>query len=177
MVPRNVRRYAAATLYWLFASKLPWSPRPGGKIAKRIRWHLARQMLDHCGVDVSIEKGAWFGSGKGIRVGDRSVIGLDALVIGPLHIGEDVMMGPRCCILGINHATLSVEMPMNKQGYAEEAPVIIENDVWIGAGSTLLPGRVIGQGSIVAAGAVVTKNVEPYTVVGGNPARVVGRRQ
>ena len=172
----NVRRYAAAVVYWSIATRLPWSPRPGGRIAKRIRWSLGRQMLDSCGRDVSLEKGAWFGSGKGIRVGDRSVIGLDCLVIGPLVLGDDVMMGPRCTILGVNHRTDSLDEPMNAQGLENERPVIVEDDVWIGAGSTILPGRRIGKGSIVGAGAVVTKDVEPYSIVGGNPARLLRRR-
>jgi len=172
----NVRRYAAAVVYWSFAIRLPWSPRPGGRAAKQIRWWLGRQMLDECGRDVSLEKGAWFGSGKGIRVGDRSVIGLDCLVIGPLVLGEDVMMGPRCTILGVNHRTDSLDVPMNAQGLEDERPVVVESDVWIGAGSTILPGRRIGRGSIVGAGAVVTKDVEPYSIVGGNPARLLRRR-
>lgn len=134
-------------------------------------------MLDRCGVDVNIERGAWFGSGKGIEVGDRSDLGLDCLVIGALQVGDDVMMGPRCVILAGRHATGSVDRPMNTQGFLPDRPVVIEDDVWIGAGTTVLPGRRIGRGSIVGAGSVVTRDVEPWTIVGGNPAQVIGRRR
>lgn len=170
---RRAGRYIAAALYLGFARHLPWSPRPGGSIAKRIRGLLARYMLDECGSDVNVEHGAWFGSGVGVRLGDRSDIGMDALVMGPLHIGCDVMMGPRCVLVAAGHRTVSTASPMNTQGFVEDRPIVIEDDVWIGAGVTILPGRTIGRGSIVGAGAVVTRDVPPLAVVGGNPARVV----
>jgi maltose O-acetyltransferase len=173
---RRIGRALAAPVYWSIGHRLPWSPRPGGAIARRIRGALARRMLDECGVEVNIEKGARFGSGKGVRVGNRSALGLDCLVIGPLVVGDDVMMGPRCCMLGSSHATASTDVPMNQQGFLPDQAVVIEDDVWIGANVTVLPGRTIGRGSIVGAGAVVTRDVPPYSVVGGNPAQVVASR-
>jgi maltose O-acetyltransferase len=133
-------------------------------------------MLDECGRDVNVEHGAWFGSGRGIRLGDRSDIGMDALVIGPLTVGRDVMMGPRCILLASSHAFAAVDVPMNTQGFVEDSPIVIEDDVWVGAGCIVLPGVRIGTGSIVGAGSVVTRDVPPWTVVAGNPARVVRSR-
>lgn len=173
----TIARVLGSSLYLGFARHLPWSPRPGGLTSRRLRARLARLMLDECGVDVNVEHGAWFGSGKGIRLGDRSDIGMDALVIGPVHIGRDVMMGPRCILLASSHATARTDVPMNTQGFLDDRPIVIEDDVWIGAGCTVLPGRRIGQGSIVGAGSVVTKDVPPWSIVGGNPARVVRRRR
>jgi len=170
-------RYPAALAFWLFARHLPWSPRPGGRIAKRIRGALARRMLEQAGRDVNIERGAWFGSGKGVRLGDRSDLGLDCLIIGPVRIGADVMMGPRCVILASSHRTDRIDVPMNRQGYLPDREVVIGDDVWIGANVTILPGRVVGKGSIVGAGSVVTRDVPEYAVVGGNPARVIGSRR
>ncbi len=171
--PRALRRYVAAGVYLGFARHLPWSPRPGGSLARRLRGLLAQAMLDECGRDVNVEHGAWFGSGEGVRLGDRSAIGMDCLVIGPLHVGADVMMGPRCVLLASSHQTGSVDAPMSSQGFSADRPIVVEDDVWIGAGTTILPGCRIGRGSIVGAGAVVTKDVPPYAVVGGNPARVL----
>src|SRR5206468_1554906 len=118
---------------------LPWSPRPGGALSLRIRGFLAKGMLDECGEDVNVEHGAWFGSGSGVRLGDRSGIGMDALVIGPLHIGRDVMMGPRCILLASSHQVADFTEPMNRQGLAPDRPIVIEDDVWIGAGVVILP--------------------------------------
>ncbi len=66
---------------------------------------------------------------------------------------------------------------MDQQGFAEEKPVVIEDDVWIGSRVTILPGVTIGRGSVVGAAAVVTKDVPPYSVVAGNPAKVVKTRE
>jgi maltose O-acetyltransferase len=161
---------ASAIAYFSVARHLPWSPRPLGGASRRIRAALARRMLDECGLDVNIEHGAWFGTGKGIRVGDRSAIGMDAMVMGPITIGKDVMMGPRCTIISSRHAVSGVDRPMNSQGFEEDSAVIIEDDVWIGASAIILSGRRIGKGAIVGAGAVVTRDVAPFSIVGGNPA-------
>ena len=172
----RVGRAAAVVAYLAVARHLPWSPRPGGAAARKIRAALGKHMLDACGTDVNIEHGAWFGSGKGIVLGDRADIGMDALVIGPVQIGADVMMGPRCVLLASSHATARTDVPMNTQGFLPDDPIVIEDDVWIGAGTTILPGRRIGRGSIVGAGSVVTRDVPPYSVAVGNPARVVKTR-
>ena len=174
---RGVSRNLAALAYWGVARHLPWSPRPGGAIARRIRGALAARMLDRCGRDVNVEHGAWFGSGRGVELGDRSDLGMDSLIIGPLRVGRDVMMGPRCVILAGRHATGRTDVPMNQQGFLPDRAVVIEDDVWVGASVTVLPGRVIGTGSIVGAGSVVTRDVPPWSVVGGNPARVLGTRR
>jgi maltose O-acetyltransferase len=133
-------------------------------------------MLDYCGHDVNVEHGAWFGSGRGVRLGDRSDIGMDALVIGPIDIGADVMMGPRCILLADRHQTAALDVPMNQQGFKDPRPIVIEDDVFVGAAVVILPGRRLGKGSIVGAGSVVAHDVAPYTIVAGNPAVVVGKR-
>lgn len=87
------------------------------------------------------------------------------------------MMGPRVTILALNHEFSSVDVPMIRQGHAAPKPVIIGNDVWIGAQAIILPGVTVGDGAIVGAGAVVAKPVAPFTIVAGNPARVIGQRE
>jgi maltose O-acetyltransferase len=133
-------------------------------------------MLDFCGDRVNIEHGAWFGSGKGVRLGDRSDIGMDALVIGPIDIGNDVLMGPRCILLASSHTTRDVQVPINQQGFDEDRVIVIEDDVWIGAGTVILPGVRIGKGAIIGAGAVVSRDVPALSVAVGSPARVVRTR-
>jgi maltose O-acetyltransferase len=170
-------RLLSTAVYLGLARHLPWGPRPGGAVAKRIRRFLARRMLDECGAEVNVEHGAWFGSGRGIRLGDRSDLGMDALIMGPLTVGADVMMGPRCVLISDSHAIGDTGRPMNRQGFVPARPIVVEDDVWIGAGVTILPGVRIGRGSVIGAGSVVAKDVPPWSVAVGNPARVVRQRQ
>ncbi|MEJ5944700.1 DapH/DapD/GlmU-related protein [Pseudokineococcus basanitobsidens] len=149
---------------------------PGGSVGRRARLAACRRLFASCGEHVNVEQGAWFGSGRDVIIGHRSGIGKDALVMGPVTIGDDVMMGPRVLVLGRNHVVDDTARPMREQGLGEARPVVIEDDVWIGAGAVLLPGRRIGRGSVVAAACVVTKDVAPYSVVGGNPMRQIGHR-
>jgi maltose O-acetyltransferase len=163
--------------YYGFARWLPSSRAPFGAPARRIRAWTARRLLAECGHDVNIERGAHFGGGRGIVLGDRSGIGIDSQLIGPVRLGRDVMMGPRVTILTQNHAFSDLGRPMNEQGAAEVAPVTIEDDVWIGMATIILPGVTIGTGAVVGAGSVVTKSIPPYAVSVGNPARVIRDRR
>jgi maltose O-acetyltransferase len=163
-------------LYYGLARHLPFSVRPYAFGARRIRYEICRRMFRSCGTNVNVEHGALINSGADIEIGDNSGIGLNAYITGPLVIGRDVVMGPGCTLIGMNRNSERVDIPMIGQGYQPTAPPIIEDDVWIGANVTILPGRRIGTGSIVGAGAIVTRDVPPYALVGGNPARVISYR-
>jgi maltose O-acetyltransferase len=93
-----------------------------------------------------------------------------------IKIGMDVMMGVNVTIFGSNHKFDRTDIPMRKQGMKKYDPVEIEDDVWIGSNSIILPGRKISKGTIVAAGSVVTKDFPPYSIVGGNPAKLIKSR-
>ena len=86
------------------------------------------------------------------------------------------MMGTDVTIITRNHRFDRTDIPMMEQGFEEERPVYIGNDVWIGDRALILPGVHIGDGSIIAAGAVVTKDVPPYSIVAGVPARKIRDR-
>jgi maltose O-acetyltransferase len=86
------------------------------------------------------------------------------------------MFGPEVLIIAQNHRYSSIETPMRLQGNLPPYPVTIEDDVWIGARVIVLPGVAIHKGAIIGAGAVVTKDVPPYAICVGNPARVVKYR-
>jgi maltose O-acetyltransferase len=86
------------------------------------------------------------------------------------------MMGPDVVIHTRNHRHDRIDIPMCQQGFGEMKPVIIEDDVWLGERVIILPGVTIGKGSIIGAGAVVAKNVPPYSIAVGNPALVVKKR-
>ncbi|MGA7524234.1 MAG: acyltransferase [Acidobacteriaceae bacterium] len=125
---------------------------------------------------MNIERRAYIGYGRGIRIGHHSGIGINAWIGRGTTIGDHVMMGPDVMIFSRNHRYSRFDVTMDLQGQTEESPVTIGDDVWIGARAVLLPGITIGRGSIVGAGAVVTRNVPPGAIVAGNPARVVRYR-
>ncbi|HBK28739.1 MAG TPA: acetyltransferase [Parabacteroides sp.] len=114
--------------------------------------------------------------GGGIFIGSGSGLGVNGSVHGPLRIGENVMMGPDVTILSQTHNIERTDIPMGKQGM-REAEVIIGNDVWIGMRSIIMPGVKIGDGAVIGAGAVVTKDVPDYAIVGGVPARIIKYRK
>ncbi|RZK02633.1 MAG: acyltransferase, partial [Flavobacterium sp.] len=91
-----------------------------------------------------------------------------------VKIGNRVMIASHVAITSLTHdyssKNMKTEPPVDK-------PIIIENDVWIGSHAVIMPGITIGEGAVVGAGSVVTKNVEPYTIVIGNPARFYKRRE
>lgn len=87
------------------------------------------------------------------------------------------MMGTDVVVITKNHAFNQTDIPMMQQGFEDERPVIIGNDVWIGDRVIILPGVHIGDGAIIAAGAVVTKDVPAYAIVGGVPAKLIRMRQ
>jgi len=165
-------------LYYAAARYLPPSYAILGLPSKRIRGFICKQIFHATGRNVNVEQGAYFGSGRQIEIGDNSGIGVNCHVPADISIGNDVMMGPQVLIIGgnQNHKFDRLDIPMRLQGYRESKPVVIEDDVWLGARAIILPGIRIGHGAIIGAGAIVTKDVPPYAICVGNPARVVRYR-
>lgn len=166
----------AQLLYYSIGIHLPESDRPFNFKAKEFRRACVKQLFNYVGKEVNIEKGVTFGRGSDISIGDYSGIGIDARVQGPLKIGKNVMMGPEVIIYTHNHKFDRKDIPMIAQGVSEAKEVVIDDDVWIGARVIILPGVHIHQGAIVSAGAVVTKDVEAFQIVGGVPAKVIKSR-
>lgn len=97
---------------------------------------------------------------------------INASIGGEISIGKNILVGPNVVIRTANHNFNDKEKPMNQQGH-NFADIQVADNVWIGANSVILGGVKIGEGSIIAAGAVVNKNVEPFTIVGGVPAKIL----
>lgn len=163
-------------LYYFIARHLPGSDTLYSLGAKKIRYFLCKKLFAKMGKNVNIEHGAFFGKGNDIEIDDYSGLGINCRVSGPLKIGKYVMMGPDVMIYTANHEISDINTPMIMQGDTPKKGVIIKDDVWIGARSILLPGVTVHKGAVVAAGAVVTKDVPPFAIVGGNPARVIRYR-
>lgn len=91
---------------------------------------------------------------------------------GTVTIGNNVLLGPFVKIWSVNHRFDDLETPVWQQGWDME-PVVIEDNVWVGAGVFVAPGVTVGERSIVAAGTVLTKPVSSFSLVGGNPGRII----
>ena len=109
-----------------------------------------------------------------IIIGNNFYMNAFCHILGEITFGDNVMIGPQTIIWGRDHG-IDKKTPMNTQKHTK-APIIIGNDVWIGANVTILKGITIGNGAVVGAGSVVTKNVPEYAIVVGNPARIVKYR-
>lgn len=162
--------------YYGFLIHLPASSSRYTRWAKLLRSSVCKPLFKSSGVSINIEKGAHFGSGRNVEIGNRSGLGVNCQILGSVRLGNDVMMGPDVMFISTTHRFDSVAAPMIDQGFSEDRPISIDDDVWIGARCTFLPGVQIGSGSIVGAGSVVTKSVPKYSIVAGNPARVIRSR-
>lgn len=170
----KIRKTVGIILYNFIGKHLPRSGARYALGAKRFRYLCAKLMLDKCGKNVNIESEAMI-TGK-LEIGDNSGIGIRSMIYGKVIIGDDVMMGPEVIVLTSGHNFNNTEIPMRLQGRTPEKSVVIENDVWIGTRCVILPGVHIGKGAVIGAGAVVTKDVPEYAVVGGVPARIIKYR-
>ena len=108
--------------------------------------------------------------GKNIHIGENVFINSNCTMQdqGGVYIGDDVLIGHNVCLLTLNH-----DFEIEKRAELHPSPVHIKDKAWIGSNSTILPGVTIGEGAIVAAGAVVTRDVMAKTVVGGVPAKLI----
>lgn len=115
--------------------------------------------------------------GVGITIGDHVGFAQNAFISvrGPVEIGDDCIFGPNVSLFSENHNFRNREVPIRLQG-ATRKGIKIGRDCWFGANSVVLDGVAIGDGCVIAAGAVVTKDVESYSIVGGVPAKVIGSR-
>ncbi len=142
--------------------------------------HLLRYPKNiHLADEVVINRGCQLcpcNPGAQIRVGKRTVLGAYSFLYASqsITLGDDCLIAPFVYFVDSDHAR-SREAPMNTQGM-ETAPIVIGNDVWIGARVVVTRGVTVGDGAILAAGAVVNQDVPPYAIFGGVPAKQIGVR-
>lgn len=173
---RKIKKLLFRILYtsvfmWFPASDLPII----GKVCMKLRTMCVRGYADFVGKNVNIQRKAHITSR--LTIGDESGIGANSRINGPTIIGKYVNMAPECIIYTRQHCHERTDLTMQQQGSTEPKTVIIGNDVWIGSRVTIMPGVHIGSGSIIGAGAVVTHDVPPYTIVGGVPAKIIKHRE
>jgi acetyltransferase-like isoleucine patch superfamily enzyme len=107
-----------------------------------------------------------------VIIGNYTRIGLHNTIIGPVTIGNYVNLAQGITVTALNHNFEDSNKRIDEQGVSTN-PVTIEDDIWIGANAVILPGVTIGHHSVVAAGAVVTKDVPPHSLVAGVPAKII----
>lgn len=107
-----------------------------------------------------------------VYIEDNVHVGLSNTIIGPVSIGANTIMAQNIVLSGLNHGYTDPDIPIKNQKETT-SPIIVQEDCWIGANAVIVAGVTIGKHAIVAAGSVVTKNVPPYSIVGGNPAKIL----
>lgn len=142
--------------------------------SRTVRRVYLRIWLGALGPCSGVQRGCKFLNGRKVHVGRRVVVNFGCLLDGrvyPIHIGDDVSIGPEASILTLGHD------PQSPEFANDGGEVRIGDHAWIAYKAIILPGVEIGEGAIVAAGSVVTRDVAAYTIVAGSPAKVVGTRQ
>jgi acetyltransferase-like isoleucine patch superfamily enzyme len=114
-----------------------------------------------------------------LTLGDYVQIGPFCVIFpdGGITIGNNVLIGPHCVFAASNHDYIQTKVPVRFSGAVSKGPIVIEDSVWIGANCTVTDGVTIGHNAVIGANSVITKNVQPYEIVGGTPARHLGFRK
>lgn len=151
---------------------------PHDGLSNRVKSVLLRWRGATIGKQLKLWRGVWFADPQKVVIGDAVTIGKSAMLISvdAIHIGNRVMIGHGSQLVTAGHGIPEGRGTM-RTAESVTAPIVIQDDVWLGASAIILPGVTIGTGAVVAAGAVVTSNVEPFTIVGGVPARIIRERE
>ena len=147
-----------------------------GLISVGVRYSLARASFESCGDNVYFGRNVEIHGESHLSVGENVSIHSGCYIIasGAVSIGDNVSIAHNSSIVSVNHGWADASTPI-KYNDVLLSKVIVEDDVWIASGVRIMPGVVIGSRSIVASGAVVTKDVPSGVVVGGVPARIIGK--
>jgi len=185
--------------YWFFYF-IRYMPGNSGVV---LRILIYKNLFASCGKNVYISQGCEIKGVRNITLGSNVQLGFNNLLYasgignerieignnvslnanvminadrgGSITIGDNVIIGPNVVLRSSNHKFNTTQIPIREQGH-ESGRIIIKEDVWIGANVVVLPNVTIGKGTVVGAGAVVNKDVEEYSIIGGVPAKVISKR-
>jgi maltose O-acetyltransferase len=149
---------------------------PGGRLFNAIRCVILKIVLLRFGRKNKVDSGVYIGDGDDIEIGSHCQINSSCRLVN-VEIGDYVMIASDVVFIGRMHQTESITVPIIAQGEINFFHTVVEDDVWIGHRAIILPGKRIGKGAIVGAGAVVTKDVPAYAIAVGVPARVIKFRK
>lgn len=171
MMPKNQAR-PRLWVKW-FINPFKHKKGKGSLIRRRTRMDVMPWNRFEIGRDSTIEDFATINNGVGeIIIGNRTRIGLGNTLIGPVHVGSDIMFAQNIVVSGLNHGYDDISRPISVQP-TQTGLITIEDECWIAANSVITAGVTVGKHSVVAAGSVVTRDVDPYTIVAGNPAKPI----
>lgn len=172
-----MKRKLFLILYYGIAQYLPDSYSMfGGKFGNWCRVFCCKRIFKRSGKICTIGRKAYFGNGAEVEIDDFSGIGPYCRVPNNIKIGRDTMMAPEVLIFRNNHRFDRLDVSIGEQGVTDNPPVVIGSNVWIGQRVIINAGRRIADGTVVAAGSVVTKDLSENMVIGGNPARELRSR-
>ena len=172
---------------WLVMNQVETRPRWFIRLLAPLYQHRGRHAIIHHSVrmDTPPYRKFWLGDYSVVEsfacinnavgdviIGDHTRIGLHNTIIGPVTIGSHVNLAQGITITALNHNFDDSEKRIDQQGISTKE-VVLEDDIWVGANAVILPGVTIGKHAVVAAGAIVTKDVPPHSLVAGVPAKVI----
>lgn len=160
--------------YYSFAKHLPDNYFPFGKYYNALRIFFLSKIIS-IGKNTVIQSGFRFGLKENLRIGNNCEINENVYIQSAL-IGDYVLIAQNVSILAMTHNYNDKNTPIIEQGFSAVRTVVIEDDVWIGRNVTILPGLTLGKGCVIGTGSVVTKDVLPYKVMAGVPARIISER-
>jgi len=163
-------------IYYLLIAKLPHSRLFTLSNSFRV-WYIARVLkIMKFDKQSKFEYGIYISDAQKLSIGKNVRINENVFLQGEIEIGDDVMIAPNVAIYTASHEYRKTDVAMVNQGNTDVKKVIIKDDVWVGRNVMILPGIVLGEGSIIGANSVVTKDVDPLTIVGGVPAKFIKKR-
>ena len=158
-----IRLLAPIYQHRAWSSKIYWSVRMDTPPYRRFRLGRKSVIESYCCINNAVGD---------VTIGDHTRVGIHCTVIGPVCIGNHVNLAQGITVTALNHNFADSNRKIDEQGISTK-PVVIGDDVWIGANAVILPGVTIGRHVVVAAGAVVTKDVPDYSLVAGVPAKEI----
>ena len=171
-----LKKFKREIRYWFegLITILPYSLI--GNTLRRMYWTKRLKVQSN---KIAIFPGVKFFSVDSIKIGGGVNINYNVLIDaseGSIQIGNNVLIGPNCVLRAADHVFSDITQPINRQGHIG-GRIIIEEDCWLSANVVVLRDVTIGKGSVIGAGAVVTKSIPPYSIAVGIPARVIGQRK
>jgi acetyltransferase-like isoleucine patch superfamily enzyme len=171
LIPTNEAR----PRFWvsLFVNPFFHTKKKGSKIRFKTRMDVLPFNKFELGESSVIEDFSTVNNGVGpVLIGDHTLIGMSNVIIGPVTIGNNVITAQHVVMSGLNHGYSDINLPISQQK-VKTLEIVIEDECWIAANVVITAGVRIGKHSVIGAGTVVTKDVPPYSIVAGNPGRII----